>query len=34
METKSPPKFKFTLKSEKRSFDFTIIDTNKELTLD
>ena len=33
METKSPPKFKFTLKSEKSSFDFTIIDTNKELTL-
>ena len=33
METKSPPKIKFTLKSENSSFDFTIIDTTKELTL-
>jgi hypothetical protein len=33
METKNASKVNFTLKSENSSYDFTIIDNNKEITL-
>ena len=33
MESKNNTKLNFTLKSENSSYDFTIIDNNKELTL-
>ena len=33
METKNASKVNFTLKSDKSSYDFTILENNKELTL-